>query len=138
MSFLFCVHLCATWALVGLIWTIQLVVYPQFPRVKVAEFCNLHFAHCWRIGILIAPLLFVEFGTAVWLLLQGRRELLFEISIALIVVNWISTAVFQATMHLRLMQGFDAPTIRRLIGTNWMRTVSWTVRGVLVGYLATR
>jgi hypothetical protein len=73
-----------------------------------------------------------------WLLVEGRRDLLFEISIGLMIANWLSTAVFQAPMHLRLMQGFDATTVRWLIGTNWVRTASWTLRGVLLGYLATR
>jgi hypothetical protein len=138
VSPLFCVHLCCTWALVGLIWMIQLVVYPQLFRIGAAEFGDFHFAHCWRIGVLIAPLLLVEFGSALWLLVQGRREILFETSVGLILVNWASTAIFQAPMHLKLMQGFDAPTVRRLIRTNWVRTVSWTLRGILVGYLAVR
>jgi hypothetical protein len=135
---LFCVHLCSTWTLVGLIWVIQLVVYPQFFRIGAAEFGAFHFAHCWRIGILIAPLLLIEFGSAVWLLLQGWRDVLFEVSAALMLVNGLSTAVVQAPMHLKLMQGFDAPTVRRLIWTNWVRTISWTLRGILLGCLATR
>ena len=138
MSPLFGAHLCCTWALVGLIWTIQLVVYPQFFRIAPAEFGDFHFAHCRRIGILIAPLVLVEFGSAVWLLIVGRRGILFEVSIGLLLLNGLSTAVFQAPMHLKLMQGFDAPTVRRLIGTNWVRTISWTLRGILLGYLATR
>jgi hypothetical protein len=137
VSPLFCVHLCSTWTLVGLIWVIQVVVYPQFFRLGAAEFADFHFAHCWRIGTLIAPLLLIEFGTAVWLLVQGRRDGLFELSVGLMVVNTMSTAVFQAPLHVRLMQGFDATTVRRLIATNWVRTLSWTLRGLLVGYLAT-
>ena len=45
---------------------------------------------------------------------------------------WLCTAVFQAPIHLRLMRGFDAPLIRRLILSNWIRTLAWTARGILV------
>ena len=129
-------HLAATWLLVGLIWSIQLLVYPQFRRVKAEEFIEFHFAHCLRIGLLVAPLLLVEAGTAVLLLRQGQREPPFLISVGLMPVIWLSTAVFQAPLHVKLMSGFDAEIIRRLTTTNWLRTLAWTARGVLVSYVA--
>ncbi|MDR3401044.1 MAG: hypothetical protein P4L99_00990 [Chthoniobacter sp.] len=129
------VHLAATWMLVGLIWTIQIVAYPQFLRVGEGEFTRYHFAHCWRIGLLIAPLLVVEALSAGWLLYEGHRERVLLISIGLILVNWLCTATIQAPLHVKLMRGFDAGTVRRLILSNWLRTVSWTARGVLIGYV---
>ena len=45
----------------------------------------------------------------------------------------MSTALVQARLHTRLMDGYDAETIRRLIRTNWLRTLAWTLRGLLVG-----
>ena len=129
-------HLAATWLLAGLIWSIQLLVYPQFRRVKAEEFIAFHFAHCLRTGLMVAPLLLVEAGTAAVLLWQGHRELPFIISVGLIPVIWLSTAVFQAPLHVKLMSGFDAEIIRRLTTTNWLRTLAWTARGVLVSYVA--
>ena len=125
-------HLAVTWMLVGLIWVVQILVYPQFRRVGAAEFRDYHFAHCFRIGLTVAPLLFVEITTAAWLLYEGQRALPFIISTGLIPVVWLCTAAFQAPIHLRLMRGFDAPLIRRLILTNWIRTLAWTARGILV------
>jgi hypothetical protein len=121
--------------LVGLIWVIQVVVYPQFLRVGEKEFVPFHFGHCLRIGLLIAPLLVIETITAAALLYQGHREPVFLISISLIPVVWLSTAIFQAPMHVRLMDGFDAALIRRLIRSNWLRTMTWTARGLLLGVL---
>ncbi len=132
MTWLFSIHLAVTWMLVGLIWVVQILVYPQFQRVASAEFKDYHFAHCFRIGLIIAPLLFVEMTTAVWLLYEGRQTHPFLISTSLIPVIWLCTAVFQAPIHLRLMRGFDSPLIRRLILTNWIRTLAWTARGILV------
>ena len=118
--------------LVGLIWVIQVVVYPQFLRVAEKEFIPFHFGHCLRIGLLIAPLLAAETITAAALLYQGHREPAFLISASLMPVNWLSTAVFQAPTHVHLMDGFDADLIRRLIRSNWLRTMAWTVRGLLL------
>ncbi|WP_395743834.1 hypothetical protein [Prosthecobacter sp.] len=132
MSPSFILHLAVTWMLVGLIWVIQILAYPQFLRVGSAEFKSFDFAHCFRIGLIIAPLLFVEITTAAWLLYAGQRSSLFVISIGLIPLIWLCTAVFQAPIHLRLMRGFDARLIHRLILTNWIRTLAWTARGILV------
>jgi hypothetical protein len=129
------VHLAGTWMLVGLIWVIQIVAYPQFLRVGAAEFTKYHLAHCWRIGILIAPLLAIEAISAAGLLYQGHRERAFLISAGLIPVNWLCTALVQAPMHVKLMNGYDAKIIRRLILSNWLRTLVWTARGVLVGWM---
>ena len=34
----------------------------------------------------------------------------------------------QVPCHSRLAQGFDEPTWRRLVATNWIRTVAWSAR----------
>ncbi len=122
--------------LVGLIWVIQLLAYPQFLRVGKAEFADYHLAHCWRIGLLITPLLAIEALTAGCLFYQGHREWPFLISVGLMLAIWLCTAVLQAPLHTKLMKGTDAEIIRRLILTNWLRTLAWTARGVLIGYIA--
>ncbi|OYW70414.1 MAG: hypothetical protein B7Z37_30810 [Verrucomicrobia bacterium 12-59-8] len=124
------IHLGVTWMLVGLIWVVQILVYPQFHKVAAAQFTDYHFAHCFRMALIIAPLLFTEIATSAWLLYAGQRTPLFVISLGLIPFIWLCTAAFQAPMHIRLMRGFDAPLIRRLILTNWIRTLAWTARGI--------
>ena len=131
MSSLFLLHLAVTWTLVGLIWVVQILVYPQFLRVPATEFTEYHRSHCFRIGFIVAPLLFTEVATASWLLYQGASTS-FAVSAALIPLIWLSTVVLQAPAHTRLMGGFDEPVIHHLIRTNWFRTLAWTARGVLV------
>jgi hypothetical protein len=128
-------HFAVTWMLAGFIWVIQVLVYPQFLRVGEAGFGRYHFSHCLRVGLMIVPLLFVEAATAAWLLLQGHREPVFAVSVGLIPVNWVLTAVFQAPLHVKLMAGFDAKAVRQLIFTNWLRTLTWMARGVLLVFL---
>lgn len=129
-------HLAVTWMLVGLIWVMQLLVYPQFRRVGEDEFVGYHFAHCWRVGLIIAPLLAIEAFTAAGLLYQGHRERAFEISAVLIPVIWLLTAVVYAPLHTRLMMGREPETLRQLIAANWLRTLAWTARGILVASVA--
>ena len=129
---MFTVHLAVTWFIVGLIWLIQLIVYPQFLRVGAADFRAYHFSHCLRIGFMIVPLVLFEAGSAAWLLYEGLRSMPFLISLGMIPLIGLSTAVWQAAYHKRLMLGRDDAVIRHLILTNWVRTLGWTARGVLL------
>ena len=124
-------HLAVTWMLVGLIWVMQLLVYPQFRKVGEQEFVSYHFGHCLRVGLIVVPLLVIEASTAAYLLYQGHRERAFVMSVVLIPVIWLITAFVHAPLHTRLMTGRDPEALRRLILTNWLRTLAWTARGLL-------
>ncbi|MCP5560302.1 MAG: hypothetical protein H7A55_21335 [Verrucomicrobiaceae bacterium] len=132
---MFTLHLAITWMTVGLIWVIQIIVYPQFRRVGEAEFRNYHFAHCLRIGLMIAPLMLLEMGSAAWLYFQGLNSLPFVISLAMFPVIILSTAILQAPLHTKLMQGRDDAAIQKLVRTNWLRTIAWSARGILLCYV---
>ena len=132
MNTFFTLHLAATWMLVGLIWVIQVVVYPQFLGFKEAEFQAYHFSHCSRIRLIVVPLMLLEAGTAAWLLYQSQCSAVFLLGVGLIPVIWLSTALLQTPIHSRLRSGKDRRLVRRLILTNWIRTLAWTIRGLLL------
>ena len=78
------------------------------------------------------PLVLLEVGTALWLFYEGLRATPFLISLGMIPLIGLSTAAWQAPDHTRLMLGRDDAVIRHLILTNWVRTLGWTARGVLL------
>ncbi len=125
-------HLCATWALVGLIWTVQLVLYPMFSSVGAAEFKAYHNRHTTQITWVVAPLMLIELFTGAWMVIEGGRDFWLLLSLAPLGLNWLSTWRVQVPLHERLSSGFDAHAHQRLVGTNWWRTLSWTVRGFAV------
>ncbi len=127
-------HTASTLLLAGLIWTIQLVHYPLFARVGADAFPAYQQQHARRITWLVGPLMAAEAGAAValFLLLDGPRlRLLAALGLLLVILIWVSTALLQVPCHARLRRGFDPRAWRRLVGTNWIRTVAWSVRGVL-------
>jgi len=48
-----------------------------------------------------------------------------------LVVIWASTAMVQMPLHDRILKGPDTHAQRRLVSTNWIRTVAWTLRGAI-------
>jgi hypothetical protein len=130
VSALLAIHSAATWALVGLIWTIQLVHYPLFAQVGRETFRTYHQRHGRQITWVVAPLMLVELGTAVGLLYLGFLNPWFLASLVPLAFNWASTWLVQIPLHHRLGSGFDAEAHRRLVTSNWCRTAAWTLRGV--------
>ena len=132
-------HAFSTLSLVGLIWTIQLVHYPLFLRVPREQFGAYEGEHMRRITWLVGPLMLAEAVTAVLLLVKLPADSGAPVGLALLFVIWLSTATIQGPLHAQLAKGgFDEAKIRRLVRSNWIRTVCWTTRGVLaLGMLGT-
>lgn len=131
------VHAALTWALAGLILTIQIVHYPLFSRVGAAGYAAYQQAHVRRITGLVAPLMLAELVTGAALIFSPPRLVSvpsLTLGLALIVLIWLSTALLQSPAHGRLTGGFDAREHTRLVRTNWVRTLLWLGRGLLVGW----
>lgn len=127
-------HTATTLAMAGVMWTVQLVVYPQFQSVHPDNLSNYVAQHGSRIVavlILFAPLevlfslgLWVRgaegFGLPSWATLLAGMVL---------VVAWVSTGLYFGPFHGRFQTGpYDPSEISLLISTNWLRTLFWTVR----------
>jgi hypothetical protein len=126
------IHVAVTWALVGLIWTVQTVQYPLFAKVGAEAFPVYHRRHCAQITWVVAPLMLTELLTAVWLVWAGFRNPWFLVSLGFLAWNWISTAWIQVPLHNQLAVHFDPAAHKKLVQTNWGRTAAWSLRGVLV------
>lgn len=125
-------HATATWALVGLIWVVQLVIYPQFGAVGRAEFAAYHAEYTRRVAWVVGPLMLAESGSAGWMLWSGERAGWFLVSLVPLAANWLSTVAVQVPLHARLARDYERDAHRALVRTNWVRTAAWTARGALV------
>lgn len=126
-------HAFATLAMVGLIWFVQIVHYPLFLRLEPASSVVYAEAHQRRTTRVVAPLMLLEASTALWLVWvppPGVWQTWPLVAFGLLVLIWLSTAFVQIPCHARLARGFDSTVVRRLVHTNWLRTVAWTARGV--------
>ena len=133
------VHVGATWALVGLIWFVQMVHYPLFASVGAGDFDRYEAQHTRRTALVVGVLMPAEAITAAWLLIEspdGVATGFIALGLVLVAAVWLSTALVQAPLHGRLSTNATTALQRRLVQTNWLRTVAWSVRGVLVLVMA--
>lgn len=125
----------STLAMMGLIWFVQVVHYPLMSQVGEANFTKYEADHQTRTTIVVAPLMLCEMATAVMLLWyrpSGVDAWCVWLGLALLAIIWISTYAVQVPEHARLSEQFNAQAHRRLVVTNWTRTVAWTARGIVV------
>jgi hypothetical protein len=71
-----------------------------------------------------------------WIRPIGVSTWQLSVGLALLAIIWLSTALVQVPCHGLLEKGFDAAIHRRLVTTNWTRTVAWSLRGLLALWLA--
>jgi hypothetical protein len=128
------VHAAATWFMVGLVWFVQLVHYPLFAGVGRDGFVAYEDQHSRRTTAAIAVpwpveglttaalLVWRPAGVPLWMPVAGA------VAFAGLV---LATLLLQVPAHQRLGDGFDPRTHRRLVSSNWIRTVLWSTRGVL-------
>lgn len=126
------IHLFTTFALFGLIWTIQLVHYPFFQQIEPEQFKEILLKHGKRITPLVAPLMVIELGTAIYLVIAGAVYFNYHLAgLILVILIWLSTFFIQVPIHSALFQKHDREKIRRLIRTNWIRTILWSLKSVI-------
>ncbi len=126
-------HLSATAIMVGVIWLVQLVHYPSFYFIDEENFKEFSYFHQRNITYIVGPVMLVEFLSGLYLL--PKSEILFQINMVLLVFIWLVTFFFSVKEHNNLIGGKDLESIRRLVKTNWMRTILWTIRLIILGVI---
>ena len=119
--------------MVGLIWLIQIVSYPLFRFVEDSEFSRYHHYHFWKITPIVGLVMLVELISAICLAVFFKYIVSIQIFIMVLLLGviWASTLFFQLPYHMKLLKLKDIRIIRLLIYTNWIRTISWTLKGVI-------
>lgn len=121
-----------TWILIGLIWTIQLVHYPSFRDIAEDRFVEFEKKHTRSISILVVPLMLLELVISIAFMVLMPQNLK-SIFVLLVVLGiWLSTFLLSVPCHQKLIKAKDTEVIERLIGTNWIRTILWSIKGFLV------
>lgn len=127
-------HVFATIFMVGLIWFVQIVHYPLFAHIGKSEFSAYEELHQRFTTWVVAPVMLVELATAVALVNAAPHAWAASVwgGLMLLLLIWLVTATLSVPAHKALTAEFSTDAHRKLVSTNWIRTIAWTVRGILV------
>ena len=136
-SLILYIHLIFTSIMVGVIWVIQLVHYPSFHFIKPDIYTVFQKFHMEKISMIVMPIMIAELITVLLLLYnEGSKNTLIIISFILLIIIWGITAVFFSGVHNKLITGYQETIVNNLVVMNWIRTLLWTIRLLLLfGFL---
>lgn len=124
----------ATLVMVGLIWFVQIVHYPLLAQFGAHTSTAVADEHQRRTGMVVALPMAVEGFTSLALLADPPSDVWIGwpwLGAVVLAVVLGSTVFLSVPLHARMSRGHDVRTGRRLVLTNWPRTIGWTVRGII-------
>jgi hypothetical protein len=76
-----------------------------------------------------------ELGTSLILFYQNYNnaiQTIFLINLVIVALIWLSTFLIQVPLHNALSKEKQSEKLSKLICTNWIRTILWTARSILM------
>lgn len=136
-------NLAATLLMTGVIWFVQVVHYPLMACVEKQSSCYIDYQkrHMAQTTWVVLPPMVTELLTALGMLFWPCDHVPYGAVIAglgLVVLIWLSTFLLQVPRHQSLLEGFSDLQHRRLVRSNWIRTILWTTRALLLLWIVLR
>lgn len=130
-------QLAATWVMIGIMWFSQVVHYPLYKKIKEG-FVEYERSHIRRAAILLGPIMVVEAITAILLVGAapgGTLSTLAGANLTVLILIWLMTFLFQITLHQKPSIRFSPKILKNLITSNWIRTLLWTLKGLITIFM---
>jgi hypothetical protein len=116
------------WFMTGVIWLVQILIYPNFRLIEAHQFQSYHQFHISRITWVVAPIMGIELTSGVWLL-WGHHQSIFFWNFVSIFGIWILTGFVSVPFH-NLLHRKPEHSRNGLIWGNWPRTFLWSLRSL--------
>lgn len=127
-----------TLLMTGVIWFVQIVHYPLFVQVGAHQFTAYEDHHKRLTTVVVAPLMLMELTASVALVLLPLEPATLSVSyvaLVLTLVIWGSTAALQVPLHNKLSFNYSSDLVARLVQSNWIRTICWSLRSLLTVFV---
>ena len=124
----------AATVMTGVIWFVQWVHYPLLASVPVDRAVEAAIKHQRSTGQVLAIPMAVEGFTTLGLLIsrpEGVQIIWPWIGAVLLAVALGSTVILSVPLHAKMVANPTAEVGRRLVVTNWPRTIAWSARAVV-------
>ena len=74
-----------------------------------------------------------ELGLGIFWIFEERNFFSYT-NFAFLIIIWIGTFLLSVPIHSQLSFTFDLDLIDRLVNTNWLRTIAWSLKLSLLGF----
>jgi hypothetical protein len=110
-----------------LIWLVQLVIYPAFRAIAPHCFADWHHQYMKTISWIVVPMMLLQ-AACHGLVTTFQPSPEQWVANGALIGAWITTFALSVPCHQKLQRsGYRIATINRLIQTNWLRTLCWSL-----------
>ena len=120
--------------LVSLVLITQFITYPTFLSIDKKKFPVYHKKYVNKISFIVAPVMLIELLTLI-LIAYFSKDFLIIKSLFLLLVIWLTTFTIMVPSHNKISRAFNKKEINRLINYNWIRTILWSFKLLLIIFL---
>ncbi len=128
---IFLINIVCSVFMTGLIWYVQTVHYPSFRFIEETRFQEFHNLHSSKTGFIVMPVMICELVTSGILSWFNGWVSLHTMGFYLVLAIWLSTFLLSVPAHAKLNNSKNAEVIDRLVSTNWIRTILWSLKSGL-------
>ena len=128
-------NLFSTIFMTGIIWFVQVIHYPSFKFIQKDNFTNFSLFHSKNATYIVAFPMIVELITSILLLKWYPLSVPYFYLLTgfiLVLIIWFSTFLIQVPYHGALSKQYDETLIHKLVKSNWVRTVAWSLRAIIM------
>ena len=132
MSLIPHLHTAMTLYMTGFIWFVQIVHYPLKVFISEEDWIIYERMHTRKTLFVTLPFMLIELASLVYITVISENPFSWEMIIFQVctAIVWISTLGIQVPIHGKLEQEYNLVNVHRLIKTNWIRTIAWSIKAV--------
>ena len=124
--------------LTGLIWFVQVVHYPLHGEVGDDHFQRYQELHMQWTSLVVMPPMIIELVTTIYLVIYPHPNTpswIWLTAAIMLGIVWLSTGLLQVPAHSNLVNEFSILNHKKLVDSNWIRTVFWTGRSAILTWV---
>jgi hypothetical protein len=125
-------HAFCCFFMTGLIWLIQILHYPTYQYIDPVKFLDFQRFHTATITFIVAPIMVIELFSGVFILFNEKFSFFGSLNFLGLILILLATAFLSVPAHNKLSIEFNLETVQFLIQSNWVRTIFWSLRSVLI------
>ena len=120
--------------IVSLVLITQFITYPTFLSIEKKKFPVYHKKYVNKISLIVAPVMIIELLTLSSIAYFSADFLIIK-SLILLLVIWLTTFTIMVPSHNKISKAFNKKEINRLINYNWIRTILWSFKLLVITFL---
>lgn len=131
-SILWIQFLASYWMMVVILF-VQITHYPLFRFVAEPDRKTYCLNHQRSITFMVVPSMLIELFSLCYIIFLNPKDMFWIGMLVLLGLIWLSTFFIQVPYHNALLKQPTDHVIKKLVQSNWIRTVLWSIKTLAIG-----